>query len=228
MATAHFHQITPMMRYVEMLRPGSILDIGAGIGKWGFLCRDRLEYLEGRYEKSSWQTKIYGIEIYEGYRNPIWDYHYDGFWVGDVLDVLDETPDVELVLMADVLEHLPKEKGRELLARLEEKGSYILISTPRYFFKGEHDENRASEHLSFWPPEDFSGRWLVTEECGETRFFLIDLRKGEDVRLAIESAERYPFRSLVRAVILKLLHKLHLPAAGTVSPRSIRRILSDE
>jgi len=65
------------MRYIEMLSPDSILDIGAGIGKWGFLCRDRLEFLEGRHDRSAWRTRIYGIEVHAGFRNPIWDYCYD-------------------------------------------------------------------------------------------------------------------------------------------------------
>ncbi len=227
MATSHFHQIPGLGRYIEMLQPSSILDIGAGIGKWGFLCRDQLEFLQGRPDKDSWVTRIYGIEIYEGYRNPLWDYCYDDFWVGNVVDVLEEAPDVDLILLADILEHMPKEKGQKLLTRLEEKGCYLLISTPAYFFKGEHDNNPASEHISFWGPKDFSGKWIVTEKYGDTNFFFIDLSKSSGKPLVVENAERQAFGSLLRAAVFKVLHKRKLPSGRCVAPATVRKSISN-
>lgn len=226
MATSHFHQIPPLMRYIEMLWPSSILDIGAGIGRWGFLCRDRLEFLEGRYNKGSWRTRIYGIELFAGFRNPVWDYCYDRLWVADALDVMDAAPSVDVVLLADVMEHIPKSEGRRLLAKLKEKASYLLISTPVQFFTGQHDDNTSGAgHVSFWDRGDFSGYSYVTEEHGSTRFFLIDLRGRDSRHLAVEGAERYPFRTLVRALVLKTLRKLGLPSRRFVAPRAIKEEL---
>ena len=221
MATSHFHQISPLLRHIEMLSPGSILDIGAGIGKWGFLCRDRLEFLEGRRDRSSWRTRIYGIEVHAGFRNPIWDYCYDRLWVGDALDVIDDAPAVDLALLADVIEHVPKGKGRDLLAKLEGKATYLLVSTPVSFFTGEHDDSTpGAGHVSFWGRGDFSKYSYVTETHGGTRFFLIDLRRKDRRHLAVEGAERYPFRSLVRGLALKTLHKLRLPSGRFVPPKA--------
>ncbi len=227
MATSHFHQIPALMRYVEMLSPGSILDIGAGIGKWGFLCRDRLEFLEGRHDRGSWRTRIYGIELFAGFRNPVWDYCYDRLWVGDALGVIDDTPSVDLVLLADVIEHIPKSDGKKLLAKLEEKADYLLISTPVQFFTGAHEDNTpGAGHVSFWGREDFSGYSYVTEEHGSTRFFLIDFRGSGSRHLAVEGAERYPFAALLRALALKTLHKFGLPSGRFAAPRTLRRRIS--
>lgn len=230
MATSHFHQIPTMLRYVEMLSPGSILDIGAGTGKWGVLCRDRLEYLEGRIGRASWVTRIYGIELHEGYKNPVWEHCYDGFWVGDALDVLGEVPDVELVLLGDVLSFMTKERGWELLARLAKKSRYLLIATPAQLpegSNGKHDDNPATvNHLSHWAPADFADYWFVTERQGNTVFFLIDLRKSGRASSAVEAAERYPLRALLRAVRLKILRKLRLPTGRFAAPQAVREQLA--
>jgi hypothetical protein len=213
------------MRYIEMIKPASVLDIGAGVGKWGFLCRDRFEFLEGRYERHSWCSKIYGIEIFEGYRNPIWEYYYDSFWVGNALEVLEDVPKVELVLLADVIEHLPKEEGRQLLAQVENKGRYLLISTPSRFFKGEHNDNPMSEHISFWGPADFSERWFITEEQGDTRLFFIDLRERKKRCISVEPAERNTFAALLRSIACKVFHRFGLPTGSFVSPHILRNVL---
>jgi len=179
MGTSHFHQIPGLLRYVEILKPTSILEVGSGIGKWGFLCRDRLEFLEGRYDKESWRTRIYGIELFAGYRNPIWDYCYDSVWIGDALDLIDKAPSVDVALMADVLEHIPKNRGEMLLSKLEQKAQYLLVSTPVTFFAGEGDDSSpGAGHVSFWGRKDFSRYWYVTEDEGSTRFFLIDFGRG--------------------------------------------------
>lgn len=227
MGTSHFHQIPGLMRYVEALKPASILEIGSGIGKWGFLCRDRLEFLEGRYDKRSWRTRIYGIELFPGFRNPIWEYCYDRLSVGDALDLVDAAPQVDMVLMADVIEHIPKNEGRKLLAKLAGKASYLLISTPVRFFTGECvDDSPGAGHVSFWGPQDFSEYSYVTEARGSTRFFLVDVRGRGGAPLAVESAERYPFAALLRALALKVAHKLRLPTGKFVAPRAVKEQLS--
>ena len=226
MATSHFHQIPTLMRYIEMLWPKSILDVGAGIGKWGLLCRDRLEFLEGRCERNTWQTALYGVELYEGYRNPIWDYCYDGFWAADVLDVLEEIPNVDLVLLGDVLSFLPKDRGRQLVAELAKKGRHLLISTPVRLPErsdGKHEYNPATiTHLSYWGPDDFSKYEVVSEQQGNTQFILVDVKGTVPKSGVVESAERYPMASLLRALGLKVLHKLKLPSGRFMAPHTAK------
>jgi len=226
MGTSHFHQIPGLMRYVEALKPASILEIGSGIGKWGFLCRDRLEFFEGRYDKQSWRTLIYGIEMCAAYRNPIWEYCYDRMWVGDVLGLIGIAPAVDLVLMADVIEHIPKNHGRELLAKVQTKARHLLISTPVRFFTGEcNDNSPGAAHVSFWDRMDFSEYSYVTEERGSTRFFLVDLHSAGGA-VAVESAERYPFSAILRALVLKIAHKLRIPTGRFVAPHRVSQKLS--
>ena len=228
MATSHFHQIPLVMPYIEMLRPKSILDVGAGLGKWGFLLRDRLEFLEGRYRREAWETTIYGVEVCAEYRNPMWELFYDRLWVADILDCLDEIPSVDLVLLADAIEHLPKNKGREVLTRLAGKAKFLLISSPKRFFQGEHDFNPASAHQSYWDTDDFAGMRVVTEEQHDTRVFLIDVHSREPGLFTVNAAERNDFSSLWRASLFKLLRKLGLHTGRCVSPRDLGRLIRNE
>ena len=224
MGTSHFHQIPGLLRYVEILKPKSILEVGSGIGKWGFLCRDRLEFLEGRYDKENWRTRIYGIELFAGYRNPIWDYCYDSVWIGDALDLIDKAPSVDVALMADVLEHIAKDRGEILLSKLRQKAQYLLVSTPVAFFAGEGDDGRpGAGHVSFWDQEDFSEYCCITEDEGSTRFFLIDFGRKGGGSLVVESAERYPFGRLLRALVLKIAHRGRIPTGRFIAPRTLGR-----
>jgi len=141
--------------------------------------------------------------------------------------LIDDVPATDVAILADVIEHIPKEKGTELLAKLEKKATYLLISTPVSFFTGQHDDSTpGASHVSFWDRADFSRYSYVTETYGGTRFFLIDLRRKDGRHLAVEAAERYPFRSLVRALALKALHKFTLPSGRFVPPKAVLEELS--
>jgi 2-polyprenyl-3-methyl-5-hydroxy-6-metoxy-1,4-benzoquinol methylase len=160
---------------VMKLRPRSILDVGAGMGKWGLLFR---EYLEGwhhhRYKRDRWQVKIDGIEIFGDY---IQDWHraiYDSIVPGDVRRVF--TGDLmglhyDLIFMGDVIEHMPKQDGWKLLKELPYRT--CIISTPNFPTRVHRNpENVHQDHLSRWSAEDFrtlkhvillKGRMLVVE-----------------------------------------------------------------
>ena len=51
MPTSFHHHISKMVDWVVRLQPRSILDIGVGFGKWGFLCREYLDIFQGRYAR---------------------------------------------------------------------------------------------------------------------------------------------------------------------------------
>lgn len=43
MPTSHPNQINEIIQIAELLRPASVLDVGVGYGKYGFLLREYLE-----------------------------------------------------------------------------------------------------------------------------------------------------------------------------------------
>src|SRR4051812_22928392 len=58
MPTSFVDHITPIMRYVMQRNPDTILDIGAGYGKYGLLCR---EYID----KWPWTKVIDAVEAFD-------------------------------------------------------------------------------------------------------------------------------------------------------------------
>jgi hypothetical protein len=159
----------PMSSYVHLekivalmvkTKPTTFLDVGIGFGKWGCLAR---EYVEGwcnhRYIPGTWKTLIHGIEIYEPYRNPLWG-AYDKIIIGNVLEVT-KNPDwdvprggYDFVLMMDVLEHIDKDVGLQVLKQLCSIGKKVVFS-----FSNNHQRgvcaNTHEDHISRWKIEDF-------------------------------------------------------------------------
>src|SRR6266566_1810524 len=62
--------------------------------------------------------------------------------------------DVGLAL--EVIEHLPMQEGKALLADLKETCSRVIVSTPNEFFDQDtYDQNPFQSHRSFWHVRDF-------------------------------------------------------------------------
>lgn len=113
-----------------MLQPASILDVGVGMGQYGFLARMNLEnenlfIVNGanaiQRPKDGWKVRIDGIEAFKTYRTPIHDYTYNHIYWDDALDTLPKINgnEYELVLAIDVLEHLTTEQGITFLNQLK-------------------------------------------------------------------------------------------------------------
>lgn len=66
---------------------------------------------------------------------------------------------VDLIVIIDVVEHLPKRAGFELLEKCElMTGKFIVVQTPNGFLEqGPEFGNPYQRHLSGWFPQDFRG-----------------------------------------------------------------------
>jgi hypothetical protein len=91
---------------------------------------------------------------------------HDHYIVGDILEESVEQllshvrgQKFDLVLLYDVIEHLPKRQGYELLEKCERLTSkYVLLQTPNGFLEqGPEFGNEHQRHLSGWFPQDFEG-----------------------------------------------------------------------
>jgi hypothetical protein len=148
---------------VNQLKPKSTLDIGVGNGTYGFLIRQHFDIASGRINKEQWQLRIDGIEVFEGYKNPIWDYYYDKVTIGDALQIVGEIGHYDLVFLGDVIEHFTKEDGLRLIDKLFEKTDVIIISTPFFDYpQGPLYGNIHETHLSYWGIEDFKQYFFKT------------------------------------------------------------------
>ena len=122
MPFSHSGQISAIVSEVESLNPDSILDVGVGMGQYGFLLRTNLENINlftingavaRRAPREAWRVRIEGVEGFPEYLTPVHDYAYNKIHIGNALDVLPTLPEAsfDLVIAIDILEHFTKEDG---------------------------------------------------------------------------------------------------------------------
>lgn len=91
MPSSNFGHLLDVLQIVTMLNPHSVLDIGVGFGKYGFLLRELLDLKpgeEGGYAK--WSRRIDGIEVEARYLTPVHEYIYDRILIGDAITIMEK------------------------------------------------------------------------------------------------------------------------------------------
>jgi hypothetical protein len=99
-------------------RPTAILDAGIGFGLWGHLLRQYLDVWSGRIQRAQWTTRIDGIELDPNRVQPHSRYLYSDVYVGDIREEVPRRArdtQYDIILFGDVIEHLPKNDGLELV-----------------------------------------------------------------------------------------------------------------
>lgn len=125
------YQINEIAELIMLTQAQSVLDVGIGFGKYGFLAREYLELWDGRKRYDDWQRRIDGIEVFPRYVGALQRAIYDEIYVGDALEVLPHLDHhYDLVLLIDVLEHVPEETGVALLEAARRVGRNLIVATP--------------------------------------------------------------------------------------------------
>ena len=177
MPTSFHSHLSKMVDWIFVIQPRSVLDIGVGHGKWGFLAREYTDIFFNRYERKDWLVKIDGVEAFPQYETPVYRYAYDQVHFGNITDVLPGLPNYDLVIIGDVIEHFSKEQGQTLLQALRKKASFILISSPTRFFQQEILDNEFETHHSLWSWRDFQDYEFDYEEIDQALF--VTLLRGD-------------------------------------------------
>lgn len=195
---------------LQRLNPQSILEVGVGFGKWGVVAREYLEAWQGRFRREEWKVRIEGIEIFEGYRNPVWDAAYDRIHIGDASRILKNLGQFDVGLICDVIEHIEKPAGRVLIDELLAHCRTVIVTTPLSFWpQGEEHGNASQEHLCLWCPEDFSDYIGRTVELGATFAAVISLGPPGRGRLKIQKRlDHIGVRPLLRATLRRICLKI--------------------
>ena len=158
MPSSHHAHIVDALDFVRRINPMSVLDIGIGYGRWGFLFREFLDVIQGRLDACDWKTRIDGIEIWEPY---IGDYHryiYDSIYIDNIVFFVDKMENYDLIFMGDVLEHISKGAATAVLDKLFNKCKYLLLNIPigkAWLKQGALFGNPYETHVSAWEPQDF-------------------------------------------------------------------------
>ena len=152
MPTSSFHQLNAIVEIIMATNPRSLLDIGIGFGKYGYLAREYLELYDGRDAYSDWQRRIDGIEAFPDYLTTAHRHIYDEIYVGNALDILPRLRTrYDLILVIDVLEHFDYREGNRLLDHCLQTARNVLVSTlKRVGYQGAAFGNDFETHKFEW------------------------------------------------------------------------------
>ncbi len=167
--------LSRIMDIIWGTNPTSILDVGIGFGANGALFRQYTDIRHGRYKR--WKTLIDGIEIFEGYKNPIWEYVYNEVMIGNALTIIPKLPKYDIIFLGDVLEHLEKDEALKLLNEcIKRANKYVLVATPATFRRNLESalkwKNPHEEHKCFLEDKDFPKGSLI-ERYGYQKLIMI-------------------------------------------------------
>lgn len=162
MPSSRPNTIPTVIHLIRQLRPQSILDVGIGFGKWGHLFREYTDILEAetdpaRYDRRNWRVRIDGIEGHAAYVTEMHRFLYNDIHLGNACELIRSLPRYDVVFMGDIIEHLDKAAGLQLLRDAGERaGKAVIVSTPKY----ETDQadlcgNELERHRSLWTAADF-------------------------------------------------------------------------
>lgn len=146
-----------------------VLDIGAGVGTYALM---------GRFPEQHWTA----IEVFEPYVEMFnLTGKYDAVFIDDIREsnLLD---DYNLIIAADMLEHMKKQEAKDVIAKLLPKTEQLLICFPIV----HHDQGAGAEgneyetHVDHWTAEEMRlllGNRLISEIVGEVCAYF--LAKGD-------------------------------------------------
>lgn len=164
------HKIWPVMSiFQNFSHVDSVVDIGAGFGKYGVLLREHLDVRLKRYRKTDWRTIIDCIEIWPDYISDLHRYIYDCVYIGDAVKISRRMPRYDVAIVSEVLEHIPKNRGEALLDNLYKKCNLgISITFPPTFKEnsGKDWPNPYERHRCLWTPEEVSSKFTNVNKIG--------------------------------------------------------------
>ncbi|MBP7461503.1 MAG: hypothetical protein KBA26_09465 [Candidatus Delongbacteria bacterium] len=157
MPTSFPNQISTIIGIILRLAPDSILDIGPGYGKYGFLSREYLENWFGSGKLYQFTHRIDAIEFYQDYISPVHQFAYDHLYIGDAAEKIQElTHHYSLSIMIDIIEHFTLEDGHAIIKNLLSHSDNLIVSTPKNFIVQDAIYGNAKEtHRSWWSKKEF-------------------------------------------------------------------------
>jgi hypothetical protein len=203
MASSFFSQIEIIIGLVWKLSPvpRRILDIGKGFGKYGFLLH---EYVGIDDKKRPDPTKtlaaqssiaIDAVESNSDYLWPHIGHIYTNVFEGRIENLYQKLHGYDLVIMIDVIEHIEKKAGFEILKHFLRDGAIVVVGTPAEYFQQHMYESPDEQHVSYWSPQDFRslGCFVDYQKAGPGRVFLLS-----DQKLDVRGFGRKPVKRLRR------------------------------
>lgn len=144
MPTSFMENIPQILKAIADANPKTVLDIGIGRGKYGFLIS---EYFP--------DVQVDGVEVFKDYITKRNKAIYRKIYNENILE--SQRDGYDLYIIVDVLEHWDKDEGLALIRKFVDGGGKVLISTPRSVGEqGAEFGNEWERHVSQWQGSDFN------------------------------------------------------------------------
>ncbi len=167
--------IPKVLDIVKKIDPITILDIGSGNGRYGFLFREVMDFNWGRLSPESWRTTIDTVEVDETYITPVHRYIYNNIVVSDWMEV-EPGRNYDLIFMGDVLEHFSS--WEHALDKAKKYGTVVIVVAPNWkgsIAQGEWRGHLHETHLTELSPSIIGGRCLfANSKCFISAFYKKD------------------------------------------------------
>ena len=183
---------------VNHISPRKVLDVGCGAGKYADIVRRiQPESLIIGYEEEPSYIERFKLRK-----------KYDDLYNISIEHIIqqDVRQQFDLCIMGDVLEHLRKSVGQDVIHFLLYRSRYILLAVPLQYLQDDHDGVRGEAHVSSWHPHEFEpytdvifvskpGTWFAVLRgflCDHSEFILL-----RDTIQSVENSAKYlPCRDL--------------------------------
>jgi hypothetical protein len=223
MPSSAFNHIPTIGHYVGNFQPTSILDIGVGFGKWGYLFREITDISKSQdnppqYHRENWQCRIDGVEGFPQYITEIQRLIYNNIYIGDVRDVIKTLGTYDVIFAGDVIEHLTKEDGKTLIREaMKHANKAFVLSTPAYEMAQEDiNDNPLEIHKSQWSAAEFQA---LGREFGGARTLTVQSKilVAIIVNPGVPMPRRVSYlKSFVRARLINLLGERRYKKLGGI------------
>jgi len=167
-----------IITFLELLKPKTFLDIGPGAGKYG-------EMVKQAAKSNNFECFATAVEYDDVYIEKFGlDNIYDRVLNLDARHLLSlEDPiAADICIIGDVLEHLPKSDGIDLLDYLAYKVKIILLVIPLNINQESWQGHSQEAHISNWYPHDFNSFPTVShvqKKFGGTEFLLVAINGNQ-------------------------------------------------
>lgn len=142
-----------------------MLDVGCGKGKWGFLARLNAHFLVKEPPK-----EIVGVDVFPPYLRFCKGLSkiYDALVLCDARFLPFKRKVFDIVLVAELLEHLDKNSGKKVLAESERVArKRVIITTPQYPLpQTTLDQNIHQEHVSRYTAKELKNSGFTVYGLG--------------------------------------------------------------
>jgi len=135
---------------LEYIKPNKFYDFGAGAGKYGDIIKEK-------------SKRTYSIAI-ESEKDYIEKFNlvskYNKVFNFSILNFLHHSyynNDFDVVMFGDVIEHLKKSDGLDLLNFLVYRTRWIIVEFPQKYLQNPVDGHFSEAHISIWGKNDFCG-----------------------------------------------------------------------